>query len=144
MNEFQKEVLAYLNNIEDRLIRIEPMIAGLQRFTYAVANSEYRRDMRTMADFSRLNEKVSKMTSIAESIKAMNDGLKTERDAAVAELAAVKAADQVDQAAVDAAEAKLAEVTAALEAITAVASGTPVVLPPDTGGSTGGNTEPTI
>jgi hypothetical protein len=89
-----------------------------------------------MADFTALNAKVSKISDLAQSFKTMTDALKAQRDAALAELQTLKDADALDQSAFDAAESKLAEVTAALEAVTAVAAGTPV----DPGGSTGGIT----
>lgn len=134
---FQAEVLACFNALEDRLISVESMIAGSQLFAQAVATSEYRRDLKQMADYSKLNSTVSKIHDVAQSIKASTDGYKAERDAALAEVERLKAADAVDQAAVDAAEAKVAEITAVLEAITAVAANTPA----ETGGSMGGVTE---
>lgn len=122
----------------DRLERMGEALHSKINSLLRAANIDFLMEIRQMADFTALNAKVSKMSDLAASFKTMTDGLKAERDAARDELAAVKAADQVDQDAVNAAEAKLAEVTAALEAITAVATGTPV------GGSVGGNTEPTI
>ena len=95
---------------------------------------DHNLEIQLMADFSALNDKVSKMTDLAASFKTMTDGLKAQRDAAQAEVDALKAADSTDQASVDAATAKLSEVNAALEAVTAVAAGTPVA------GSTGGIT----
>ena len=77
-----------------------------------------------MADLAKLNERVSKLTTVTESIKTMNDGLMIERDALKAEIAALKAADQVDQTAIDEAEGKLATVNTVLDAIVAVASNT--------------------
>lgn len=121
-----EQLFQYLDDFKDQLDRIESMIAGSQRFAYAVAKSEYRRDRTTMAEFTNLIAEVSKIRDLTASIKAMNDGLKAERDALKTELDALKAADAVDQAAVDEAQAKLAEVTAALEALTAVVSNTPV------------------
>lgn len=135
-----KELLYQIQEqIDERFNRIESMIAGSQGFAYAVAQSERRRDLKQMAEFSRLNAKVTKIGDLAEAIKVMHDGVKAERDAAVAELAALKAADAIDQSAVDTAEANLAIAEAKLEALTAVIANTPS----DTGGSTAGNLEPT-
>lgn len=120
-----EQLFEYLDRFEAKLDRIESMIAGSQRFASAVALSEYRRDLKEMAEFTKLNAEVSKNTDLIGSIKTMADGLKAERDALKAELDALKAADALDQSAVDAAEAKLAAANAALEAITAVATGTP-------------------
>ena len=120
-----------------RLDRLERMIAAIHpklNSLLRAANLTIDLGLENMADFTSLNAKVSKLTSIAESEKAMNDGLKAERDVLAAKVTELMAADVADQVALDAANASLATVNATLEALTAVASNTPV----DTGGSTGG------
>lgn len=93
-----------------------------------------------MQDLSRINDKVSKIKDVAESLKTMHSDLIAERDALKAERDALLAADAGDQTEIDALEVRLADVQSTLDALKAVAAGTPVVLPPDTGGgqSTGG------
>ena len=112
----------------ERLSRLERMVAALHpkiNSLLRAANIEFLMELEQMAEFSKLNAEVSKNTDLIGSIKTMADGLKAERDAVKAELDALKAADALDQGAVDAAEEKLAAANAALEALTAVATGTP-------------------
>lgn len=87
---------------------------------------DFKMELRQMADFTRLNAKVSGINDIATAVKTMYDGVKTERDAFKVELDALKAADAVDQDAVDTAEANLANAQSTLDAIVAIAAGTPV------------------
>lgn len=124
----------------ERLANLERMGRALHRKIDSLliaANIELEMEFSQMADFSRLNANVTKLTDIAVSLKTMSDGLRAERDALKVELDTLKAADQLDQDAVDAAEASLATANATLAALTAVAVNTPV------GGSVAGNLEPT-
>ena len=116
-----------------RLDRLERMIAAIHpklNSLLRAANLTIDLGLENMADFTSLNAKVSKLASIAESVKAMNDGLKAERDALTAKVTELMAADVADQVALDAANANLAAVNATLEALTAVVD--------NTGVSTGG------
>lgn len=130
----------------ERLRRIERLLFGVHRKLDSLLraqNLEIDLELEQMFNLDKMNASIAKIRDIASSVKAAYDGVIAQRDAAVAELAAVKADDAADQEKLTAAEANLAAAEAMLETLKSIAEGTPVVLPPDTGGSTAGNTEPT-
>lgn len=128
------------SEVHQRFDRLEDMIGALGRFMNSIATREYRRDLKEMLNLDKMNASIARIGDIAASVKAAYDGVVVQRDAAVAELAAVKADDTADAEKLAAAEASLAAAEAMLETLKAIAEGTPVELPPDTGGgqSTGG------
>lgn len=99
---------------------------------------EIQLELRNMLNLDKMNARVAKISDLAASVKAAYDGAISERDAARVERDAALANDATDQVKIDAAEANLAAAEALLETLQAVAAGTPVVLPPDTGASMGG------
>lgn len=111
-----------------------------QRSMMHAQELEIELELQQMADFTKLNAKVAGIKDIATSLNTMFTGVVAERDNLKKELAELKAADAVDQEAVDAAEAAVADAQHTIEALQAVAAGTPIVLPPDPGGSTAGIT----
>lgn len=128
MNEFQEEVLAYLNDIEDRLIRVERVGAALHPKVNALLRAsdlEILMELEQMADFKDLADNVAKIKGTVASTKAFIQGLKTK----IEELAAGMD-DTQDQAAVMALAAELGSTEADLAAA--------IAANPDPGGSTGG------
>lgn len=135
MNEFQEEVLAYLNDIEDRLIRVERVGAALHpkiNSLLRAAEIDFLMEIDQMADFKDLADNVAKIKGTVASTKAFIQGLKTK----IEELAAGMD-DTQDQAAVMALAAELSGAETELAAAIAANPAPPV------GGSTAGNTEPT-
>lgn len=113
-----------------RFDRLEDMIGGLGRFIHTIATREYRRDLRQMFNFDKMNASIAKISDLATSVKAAFDGAIAQRDAAVAELTAVKADDAADAEKLATAEASLAAAEEMLKTLQAIAEGTPVALPP--------------
>lgn len=108
---------------------------------------EIRLELKNMLNFDKMNAGLTRIGDLATSVKTAYDGVVVQRDAAVAELAAVKADDTADAEKLAAAEANLATAEAMLETLKAIATGTPVVLPPDTppvGGQSTGGANPAI
>lgn len=119
--------------------KLDALLWG-QRTIMKAQKLELKLEFKQMQDLSRINSKVSAIKDVAESLKTMHSDLIAERDALKAERDALKAGDSADQAEIDAMETRLADVQSTLDALKAIAAGTPVVLPTDTGASTGGAT----
>lgn len=116
-----------------------------QRIIMDAQELDFEMEIQQMQDLSRIYAKAAKITDVANALKTLSGDLITERDALKKERDDLKAqlatGDATDQAEIDALEVKLADVESTLEALKAVAAGTPVVLPPDTGASTAGATK---
>lgn len=134
-------------NVNKRFDRLESMIGDLGRFMSLIANHEYRRDMKQMFDFSRMNASIAKIGDIAASVKAAYDGVVIQRDEARAERDRLIAENTGEAEQLATAEANLAAAEAMLETLRAVAEGTPVVLPPaepPVGGQSTGGANPAV
>lgn len=129
-----------LTEMNDRFDRVEGKIDDLARLIFSIAKREFKRDMRQMFNFDKMNASIAKIRDIASSVKAAYDGVVAQRDAAIAERDALKADDTADAEKLAAAEASLVAAEEMLKTLQAIAEGTPVVLPPlepPVGGSVG-------
>ena len=110
--------------IEHRLERIEQALRRIENLLFI----NTRMELRQMDDFTALNAAVAKQTDLIASVKTMMEGLRAQQAQLQADLdAAIAAGD--DQEAIDAAQAAVDANNAILEAITAVATGTPAEVP---------------
>ena len=121
--------------------KLDALLWGQRTIMYA-QELDFEMELQQMQDLSRIYAKAAKITDVANALKTLTGDLLTERDALKKERDDLKAqlatGDAVDQAEIDKLETQLADVESTLEALRAVAAGTPVVLPPDTGGSVSG------
>lgn len=130
MNEFQEEVLAYLNDIEDRLIKMQRNGAALHLKVNSLlraAELDFLMEIDQMADFKDLADNVAKIKGTVASTKAFIQGLKTK----IEELAAGMD-DTQDQAAV---MALAAELSGAETELAAAIATNPGPVDPSLGGT---------
>lgn len=112
--------------------KLNALLRG-QRIIMIAQELDFQMELKQMINYEKINKTVSGIKDVTVSIKTYFETLIPERDALKKERDELKALaatdDAFDQEKLDAVEAQLADVQNTLNALSAIAAGTPVVLP---------------